>query len=166
LLLFSFVSLFSSDASFGQAKEPSKVFSAAIREIRGKTSIPILLPSRLPDAISEKDIKLADGNASAEGYGISLYYSEEGNNATFAARFLAFREVIRDLPNIRRVKLANGTVGMFRPVSCGGSCAPANLWWEQSGVMYQIQIRLSSTTNEKEQERVLVESANSVVTVR
>jgi hypothetical protein len=55
---------------------------------------------------------------------------------------------------------------MFRPVSCGGSCAPANLWWEQNGVMYQIQIRLRSDSREKDQERILVETANSTVTAR
>ena len=55
---------------------------------------------------------------------------------------------------------------MFLPVSCGGSCAPANLWWEQNGVMYPIQIKLKSSTTEKEQERILVETANSTVTTQ
>jgi hypothetical protein len=53
---------------------------------------------------------------------------------------------------------------MFMPVSCGGSRAPANLWWEQNGVMYQIQIKLKSSTTEKEQERILVETGNLTVT--
>ena len=39
---------------------------------------------------------------------------------------------------------------MFMPISCGGSRAPKNLWWEQNGVMYQIQIALKSSTTEKE----------------
>jgi len=55
---------------------------------------------------------------------------------------------------------------MFRPVSCGGSCAPANIWWEQNGVMYQIQIKLRSDSTEKDQERILVETANATVTAR
>ena len=165
LLLASFVVL-RLEPVFGQEKEAAKVFNPAIDEIRGKTPIPVLLPSRLPAAISGKDIKLAWGSVSADGYGISLYYDEIGTNATFAASFAAFRESLRDLPNVRRVTLANGIVGMFRPVSCGGSCAPANLWWKQNGVTYQIQIKLSSTTDEKEQEKILVQTANSNVTVR
>lgn len=55
---------------------------------------------------------------------------------------------------------------MFRAVSCGGSCAPANLWWEQSGVMYQIQIKLRNGLTEKDQEKILVETANSTVPAR
>ena len=56
--------------------------------------------------------------------------------------------------------------GMFSPVSCGGSCAPANLWWQQNGLMYQIQIKLESRSAERDQEKILVETANSMVTAR
>lgn len=49
----------------------------------------------------------------------------------------------------RQVDLSRGRTGMFIPVSCGGSCAPENLGWEQNGVMYQIQIALKSSTTEK-----------------
>ena len=146
--------------------KPAPVFDPAIQEIRDKVQIPILLPSKLPSVIHEPEIKLALGTVSGSGYNIELYYSEVGSGATFAANFGGSTQVFRDLPNTRRVKLTNGIEGMFRPVSCGGSCAPANLWWEQNRVMYQIQIKLSSTTNEKEQKRVLVETANSVVPVR
>ena len=55
---------------------------------------------------------------------------------------------------------------MFRAVSCGGSCAPANLWWEQNGVMYQIQIKLGRGTTESDQEKILIETANSSVPAR
>jgi hypothetical protein len=44
--------------------------------------------------------------------------------------------------------------------------APASLWWEENGVMYQIQIKLKSSTAEKEQERILVETASSTVTTQ
>lgn len=149
-----------------QQNSPAQVFRPAIDEIRNKVQIPVLLPSKLPSAIPERDIKLASGTVSESGYSIGLYYSEIGSGATFAANFGGSKQVFRDLPNTRRVRLANGSEGLFRPVSCGGSCAPANLWWEQNGVMYQIQLKLSSTTNEKEQEKLLVETANSVVPVR
>ena len=39
-------------------------------------------------------------------------------------------------------------------------CAPANLWWEQNGVQYEIQIKLPFTLTEEEQERILVEAAD------
>jgi hypothetical protein len=160
------VAVFTSAPSAAQPNRPAQVFKPAIDEIQNKVQIPILLPSKLPSVIREQDIKLVWGTVSDGGYNIELYYSDLGSGATFAGNFGGSTQVFRDLPNTRRVKLANGIEGIFRPVSCGGSCAPANLWWEQNRVMYQIQIKLSSTTNEKEQERALIETANSVVPVR
>jgi hypothetical protein len=154
----------------GQAKEPAPVFRPALEQIQSQTRIPILLPSRLPSAVPESGIKLASGEVRKDGYFISLYYSEDAA-ASYAAGFGGSTVILKsqDLTNIRRVVLSGGRTGMFRPVSCGGSCAPANLWWEQNGVMYQIQVTLGSALNEKDekrQERILVEIANSIVTVR
>lgn len=165
-LVFIVVIVFAANPSVDRANKPAQVFKPAIDQVRGQTQIPILLPSKLPAGIRERDIKSACGTVSESGYNISLYYTEVGSEAAFAAGFGGSTQVFRDLPNTRPVTLASGIVGMFRPVSCGGSCAPANLWWEQNGVMYQIQIKLRSTTDEKEQEKILVETANSTVTVR
>lgn len=97
----------------------------------------------------------------------SLYYTEDAN-ASYAAGFGGSTRILRsqDLTNTRQVALSGGRTGMFRPVSCGGSCAPANLWWEQNGVMYQIQLKLGSGWMEEDQEKILVETANYIVTAR
>jgi hypothetical protein len=146
-----------------QRKEPAAVFRPALEQIRSKTRVPILLPSRLPSQIRERDIRLAYGEVRKDGYFISLYFSEPGSNATYAAGFGGSATVEHDLPGTHRLKLAGGRVGVFMPVSCGGSCAPANLWWDQDGVQYNIQVKLPSTLAEKDQERVLAEVANSTV---
>lgn len=49
---------------------------------------------------------------------------------------------------------------------CGGSCAPAELWWSRNGVVYVIQVRLPSDTAEPRQKKVLLETANAMVRVR
>jgi hypothetical protein len=165
-LVVSFFSDFGLSCLMGQAKEPAPVFRSALEQIQAQARIAILLPSKLPAPIRTRDIKLASGTVSEDGYFISLFFTNMGSNATFAACFGGSTRVLRDLPNTRPVALAGGLLGMFRPVSCGGSCAPANLWWEQNGVMYQIQIKLRSTSKEKYQERILVEAANSSVTAR
>jgi len=151
----------------GQTKGPARVFTPALQQIQSKTRIPILLPSTLPSAIPESGIKLASGEVRKDGYFISLYYSADAN-ASYAAGFGGSTLILRDrdLPNSGRVALSDGRTGIFRPVSCGGSCAPANLWWEQNGVMYQIQVKLSPDLPEKEQQKILVETANSTVAVR
>ncbi len=149
----------------GQVKGPAQVFRAALKQIQSQARIPILLPSRLPSAVPERVIKLASGEVREDGYFISLYFSEDASNAAFAAGFGGSTNIFgaNDLPNTRPVTLSGGRIGMFRPVSCGGSCAPANLWWEQNGVMYQIQIKLESGSAEKDQEKILMETANSMV---
>lgn len=165
LLLF-LCSNFLLNSVTGQVKGPAPVFRQALEHIRSQTRIPILLPSKLPPAIRERDIKLAWGEAREEGYFISLYFSETGVEANYAAGFGGSTRIFQDLPNTRRVALSGGRTGMFRPVSCGGSCAPANIWWEQNGVMYQIQIKLRSDSTEKDQVKLLVEMANSTVSAR
>jgi hypothetical protein len=165
LLLFSD---FPFNSVMGQGKGPSSVFRPALEKIQSQTRIPILLPSQLPSAVPETDIKLASGEVTRDGYFISLYFSRRGGDAAFAAGFGGSTRVFgpQDLPNTRRVVLSGGRRGIFRPVSCGGSCAPANLWWEQNGVMYQIQIKLGSDSTKEDQEKILVETANSSVVAR
>jgi hypothetical protein len=147
----------------GQKQGPAAVFGPALEQIQSRTRIPILLPSRLPSRIRERDIKLAYGEVRKDGYFISLYFSEVGSDAAYAAGFGGSTTVVRDLQNTRRLKLAGGHVGWFRPVSCGGSCAPATLFWEQNGVHYQIQIKLPAALTEQEQQRTLVEAVDSAV---
>jgi hypothetical protein len=165
LLLFTDFGL---NSVMGQAKGPAPVFRPALEEIQSQTRIPILLPSKLPSGISESDIKLASGEVREDGYFISLYFSEAASDAVYAAGFGGSTRIFgpQDLPNTRRVALSGGRTGMFRAVSCGGSCAPANLWWEQNGVMYQIQVKLRSDSTETDQEKILIETANSTVPAR
>ena len=162
------VTFFGCNSLLAQANKPASVFRSALDDIRGKTHIPILLPSTLPPIIRESEIKLAVGEVREDGYFISLYFEGIGSNASYAAGFGGSTRTFRatELGNTLTVALSLGRTGIFRPVSCGGSCAPANLWWERDGAMYQIQIRLSSDTPEKDQQRILVQTANSIVTVR
>ena len=146
-----------------QTKTPAAVFRPALQQIQSKTPIPILLPSRLPSRIRERDIKLAYGEVREDGYFISLYFSDIGSDATYAAGFGASTRLVGDVPHSHRIKLAGGRMAIFSVVSCGGSCAPANLWWEQNGVLYDIQIKLPSSMPEEQQKKILVEAADASV---
>jgi hypothetical protein len=147
----------------GQAKEPAAIFTPALEEIRGKTRIPILLPPKLPPPFVESAIKHVFGDASPNRYRITMYVGDEPSGATYAGTFGGAAEVLPDLPNTRRVTLTSGLIGIFRPVMCGGSCAPANLWWLQNGVTYHLAIQLASNMKEKDQEKIMVEAANTTI---
>jgi hypothetical protein len=144
------------------AADPAAAMNSAFSEICGQTTIPIRLPTKLPKAFA--GIQAAHGAASMDEYRISLYYEDGIGDAGFAGFFSGSKTVLDELPNTNKVNLANGNVGLFRAVSCGGSCAPANMWWEQDGVMYTIQIKLPSDMSEGEQESMLTETANSAIT--
>jgi hypothetical protein len=104
--------------------------------------------------------------ASVDEYAISLNYHLDIGNAGLAALFTAQAKPNyepQELPNVRKIGLSQGILGYFRPVSCGGSCAPANLWWKEDRVLYQIQLKLSSTVPEKDQQSVLAAAANSAI---
>lgn len=104
--------------------------------------------------------------ATANEYMVSLYYDLGIGDAGFAALFEATSNPQyspRELENVREVKLAGGITGFFRPVNCGGSCAPANLWWEQGALLYQIQLKLPSTLREKNQQGIITAVGNSAI---
>ena len=155
--------------TFGQA--PSKPvnpvpqqFTSALAEAKIKSHLPILLPSELPQPIARAEY--ADiQSISEDAYSISLFYKKDAGNAGFAALFKADAPADdpKDIPNVRELKLAQGIHGYFREASCGGSCAPANLWWQEGHIVYQIQITLPSTSSYLVQKKTLISLANSAI---
>lgn len=138
---------------------------SVLPEIKSKSHIAVLLPSELPPALSEAKYASLQ-KASENEYAISLDFKQGVGNAGFAALFAAIADPgyePQELPNVHEVKLSHGLLGYFRSVSCGGSCAPANLWWKQGRVLYQIQLKLSSSLPESDQQSFLIEAANSAI---
>ncbi len=139
-----------------------KPFVAILPKIKAKSRIPVLLPSKLPRSIKDAVLE----TVSANNYAISLFYQLGIGDAGFAGYLSAQSKPgynPRELPGVHEVRLAHGVRGFFRPVSCGGSCAPANLWWMERGVLYQIQISLSSSLTAQNQQKVMVAIADSAV---
>ncbi len=139
-------------------------FVSILPELKAKTQIPVLLPGELPSSLRDAEFAKVAG-ATASGYAIYMGRELDGLDS-FLGAFGARKPPgfnPRELPNIREVKLRGGITGFFRPVMCGGSCAPANLWWEQDGVQYGIQLNLGSGTSEEMQETMITGAANSAM---
>lgn len=150
----------------GASQSLPEGFASSVRAVKAKTRVPILLPSTLPDPIGKAKDTVVQSVAE-DSYAISLYYELGIGDAGFAANFTAQAKpnyAPEDLANVQRTALAQGLIGFFRPVSCGGSCAPANLWWQQNGTLYQIQLKLSSAMGERDQLKALTAAANSAIT--
>jgi uncharacterized protein YecT (DUF1311 family) len=150
----------------GAPQSLSEGFASSVRTVKAKTHVPILLPSALPDPIG-KATHAAVQSVAEDGYAISLYYELGIGDAGLAANFTGQAKpnyTPEDLANVKRTPLAQGLIGFFRPVSCGGSCAPANLWWQQNGTLYQIQLKLSPTLSAQDQQKALTAAADSAIT--
>jgi hypothetical protein len=141
------------------------IFASVLTDIKAGTSIPVFLPTELPRPFSDAKRAKVE-KVSADEYAVALYYDLDVGDAGFAASSAATNNAgyfPRELPNAREVKLAGGIVGFFRPVSCGGSCAPANLWWERGAALYEIQLKLPSVLREKKQLRIITAVADSAI---
>lgn len=161
----------SNTASYGtsarstRAKPLPRVLVSALAKVKGKSRIPILLPSALPGGIGTVR-HVTIGKAKPGEYQISLWYRLGVGDAGFAGMFFAMASPgysPDQLSNVHAIELAHGVHGYFRAVSCGGSCAPANLWWEQSHALYQIQLVFRSYFSASEQEDQIAKIANSAI---
>ena len=143
---------------------PAEVFMPKLGELKSKTHVPILLPDGLPKPFSDaKDLVI---HATESQYGIELYYNLDYGNAAYAGSFSGNAKPKydpRELPNVESIPLANGIQGYFRPVGCGGSCGPANLWWKVGDVLYQLQLRLRSDTDVQQQKDMVSSVADSAI---
>jgi hypothetical protein len=136
-----------------------------LSEVKANSNLEVLLPSELPHPIGEAKYATVVSD-SPNKYGISLYYELDLGDSGFAASFSADAHPDyepKDIPNVRKVKLSKGFIGYFRAVSCGGSCAPANLWWEEGHVLYSLQLSLRSELPNKDQRRKMIAVANSAI---
>jgi hypothetical protein len=158
------IGTFSAGGSFAQtSKSLPRVFTSVLPNLKASSRIPILLPGELPQPIARAKDALV-GETGQNEYAISLYYKLGIGDAGFAASFGAQgkpKYKPQELPDVRAVKLAHGLRGFFRPVSCGGSCAPANLWWEEADVLYQVQLKLSF--DDENQEKIITAVADSAI---
>ncbi len=142
-----------------------EALATVLAEVKTKSHLAILLPSELPKPFADAKYATVE-SASENEYGISLYYELGVGDSAFAASFSAESQPgygPKDIPNVREVKLSHGLVGYFREVSCGGSCAPANIWWEEDHVLYSLQLKLRLDLPDKDQQRKMIAVANSAI---
>jgi hypothetical protein len=133
--------------------------SQIFQQIKGKTRVPVFLPSKLPlSDINQLDF---DVKAGSHGYLIEMYL---GKGQRGGAAYFSTVEAKRDepvsppsqLPNdtYRSIQLANGMRGTFFNI-CGSYCI-ASVEWHNGGVLYRIKIK-----NGRQPE--LVQMVNSAI---
>jgi hypothetical protein len=149
----------------GPGKFLPESFASVLPELKAESRIPVILPSELTQPIGGAKHAVLE-KASSNEYAISLYYELGIGDAGFAASFGTQVDpdfAPQDPVNIHKVQLSDGLLGYFSPVSCGGSCAPANFWWKDGRILYQIQLKFPSTLREGDRQKALTAAANPAI---
>ena len=143
-----------------KAAHGNDVLAWVIPELKSQTSVPILLPQRLPSLAEET--YYAHPKADAGGYTIRLESDPDcdGANACFLGMLGAKRGGKFSFPEV--VKLGETSTGRFKPTSCGGSCSSAAIEWKYEGVLYTAQLSLH-TGSEREARTEMIDLAKSAV---
>jgi hypothetical protein len=130
-----------------------------LAKVADRTGVPVRVPARL--ALDFAGATYASGSGSRRSYELALAGAPDCGSATacFLASFTgergghpAFR---------RRIALARGITGYYKPLSCGASCSPPMLQWVQRGVLYGIQAKV-----EGDARAALVRAAGSAIRSR
>ena len=141
----------------GPPADLNALFAGTLPDVKAKTSIPILLPDKMP---SDFDALYPSGFGSRREYSIGLGAVKDcgGATACFVADFSGRKG---GKPFGRgKVTLTGGRHGRYQPLSCGASCSPPSISWKQGGATYSIQANVGT---QKTSRRILVKMANEAI---
>jgi hypothetical protein len=146
-----------SAALAGPTIDLPELFHDQLERIGPKTDVAILLPQTMPDEFEEY---FPTGFGREKHWRLELGAVENCGSAT--ACFIATFDGRRGGKPFgrRRVKLADGRVGRFKPLSCGASCSPPSISWRERGSTYSIQAKVGTQDSDR---RILRRMANSAI---
>jgi hypothetical protein len=123
------------------------------------TPVPLLLPDRLDLDFDGRVFAFGDGTR--RGWSFTLTTRRRcGANACFLATLDAQRG--GELAFARRVRVADGVRGSFKPLSCGASCSPPALDFVRRGVRYSLQAKLG-VSGDRAARRALLRAARAAL---
>jgi hypothetical protein len=108
--------------------------------VKRETRVAVLLPAELPVAGRVKKLYVS-GSGVRNSWTLEFAAAPRcgGADACLVASFEGHRG--GRLPGRPNVRLAGGAPGLYRPVTCGASCAPATLWFLHGGTLYTWQVK-------------------------
>lgn len=112
------------------------LFAGALPRAKAKTRIAVLFPDAMP---TDSKRLFAEHWETRRTYTLSLADVPGCGEAT-ACFEAEFRGEKGGAPfGSKRVALARGRHGRFKPLSCGASCSPPAISWRERGATYTIQ---------------------------
>jgi hypothetical protein len=144
-------------------QDADTIFRKVKSDLLGRTSVPLRLPSFLPDAGDAQNPLYANVQAANQAsYSIELGWMENCNGGNACHYGTVRGSTARLIENgVTRVpvKLRGGIIGYFIHSTCGAHCDDSAIGWAEGSSNYSISIKAAGM-------RALVEVANSAIGVR
>ena len=139
---------------------PPSIFAAKLDSVKTKSGIDVYLPARMRAFAPASRIKGRVATAEDGTYDLELGIGSRcnGANACFIANFTGTRGV--EPAFARKARLTGGRTGYWKGITCGASCSPAEIQWNEGMVMYTIATKAVTKNKEK---ATLVKLANSAI---
>ncbi|MCW2958025.1 MAG: hypothetical protein JWP18_828 [Solirubrobacterales bacterium] len=145
----------------------AKSLRTALKQLKARTKLPIVLPSVLPVSPLEGRPSLYPVvTASARRWDVVLGYVPGCNGANVcAAGTLSGVRSARRLGSGdgRKVTLRGGVEGRFRPLTCGANCAAPSITFKRYGLIFSYQLKLDGKGGDATDRIGLVRVANSAL---
>ena len=163
LVTLILASLAAAPAAEARTYDVRAALGAQLGRVAARTSVPVRVPASL--SLDFDGRVYASGSASRRRWSLGLAGVRDcgGANACFLADMSGERGGRLSLQ--RRVRLARGITGGYKPTSCGASCSPAMIEWLQGGVLFSIQAKVGPRA-ESDRRAALVRAANSAIRAR
>jgi hypothetical protein len=141
LLVFSLLLLLAVPAFAASPVDVPAKLHSLLPKVRSKSGVPVRLPSSVDAGVKPSRVRGSVEQVSSGQYHLALGVGSGCHEATacFVAAFFGRKGASLDIK--RKVSLARGITGRFQPISCGASCAAAEIQWKQGSVAYAIQFK-------------------------
>ncbi|MCW3014487.1 MAG: hypothetical protein JWO02_1579 [Solirubrobacterales bacterium] len=143
----------------------AKALQPTLTQLKAKTTLPILLPSVFPVTPLKGKPLYSVVSAKAKRWDVVLGYVPACNGANVcAAGNLSVEKTARKLTSAdgSKVKLRDGVVGRYQPLSCGASCSAPSIAFRAHGVIVTYQLKLDLKKGETDRGG-FVKVANSAL---
>ena len=162
LLLAALALLAAAPDALAKTYDVRASLGAELDRVADRTAIPVRVPARL--SLDFGGRVYASSTSSRRAWTLGLDGAPDcGANVCFLAQMSGERG--GTLGFRRRVALARGITGRYKPLTCGGSCSPPMVEWRQGGVRYAIQAKVG-VPGAARQRGALVRAANSAIRSR
>lgn len=130
----------------GPADDVDPVFRPVIEELQAKVSIPLRLPSRLPDLGQGTDpVYAIVEQAKAHSYAIVLGFTPDCNGAS-VCRIGSISGAVAGQKKLRgkTIRLKGGITGRYVEAECGANCSDSVVSWREGRNQYSVGLKAGS----------------------